>query len=84
MSLQVKLHPLLVKRASSKQGELSVPFSDGMRPADIIRTEGFSDTDADAIMVLINDTQAEMDTPVNDGDRIEFMVGISGGASPRT
>ena len=80
MSLSVKLHPLLVKRAKSKQESLTVPYADGMRPMDIIRAEGFSETDAEAIMVLVNDAQAEMDTPVKDGDRVEFMVGIQGGA----
>lgn len=79
MAVSVKLFPLLAKRAASKRETFSVPYSDGMRPVDIIRAEGFGETDAEAIMVLINNVQAELDTPIKDGDTLEFMIGISGG-----
>lgn len=79
MAVEVKFFPLLAKRAKSKSERVAVPYRDGLTPMDIIRDEGFSHIDAEAIMVLINDTQAELDVGVQDGDRLEFMIGISGG-----
>lgn len=79
MSVSVTFFPLLAKRAASGRDRLTVPYTDGLRPIDIIRGEGFSDTDAEAIMVLVNDSQAELDRPIKDGDRVEFMIAISGG-----
>ena len=79
MAVNVKFFPLLAKRASSRRESFTVPHREGMTPLDIVRGEGFNDTDAEAIMVLVNDAQAELDTPVHDGDSLEFMIGISGG-----
>ena len=79
MAVDVKLHPLLVKRARSRRESFTLPHADGIRPIDILRNEGFSETDAEAVMVLVNSAQVELDEPLKDGDRIEFMVGISGG-----
>lgn len=79
MSVSVTFFPLLARRASSKRERFTVPYSEGMRPLDIVRSEGFGEADAEAIMVLVNDTQAELDSPIEDGDRLEFMIAISGG-----
>ena len=81
MTVRVTFFPLLAKRAASRRESFEAPFSDGMRPIDLVREEGFSDTDAEAIMVLVNDTQVDLDTPIKDGDRLEFMIGIQGGAA---
>ena len=79
MAVDVKFFPLLAKRTTSRSETLTVPYADGMRPMDILRAEGFSDTDAEAILVLVNNTQADLDAPIADGDHLEFMIGISGG-----
>ena len=79
MAVSVKLHPLLARRTTSKRESFTTPYTQGTRPLDILLDEGFSETDAEAVMVLLNDAQAELDAPLKDGDRIEFMVGISGG-----
>lgn len=79
MAVSVKFMPLLVKRTSSKRDAYTVPYAEGMRPADIIRAEGFAEHDAEAIMVLINSVQQDLDTALKDGDTVEFMVGIQGG-----
>ncbi|MER3487996.1 MAG: hypothetical protein C4307_04360 [Chloroflexota bacterium] len=80
MAVHVRFFPLLAKRARSRQETLEVAFQPGLRPIDIIRAEGFTETDAEAIMVLVNNRQAELDEPVQDGDRLEFMIAMSGGA----
>ena len=79
MAVYVKFFPLLAKRAASKQENLTVPYTEGMRPLDIIHAEGFGDIDAEAIMVLVNNSQAELDQPIHDDDRLEFMIAIAGG-----
>jgi len=79
MSVSVKFFPLLAQRAASRRESLTVPYREGLRPIDVVRAEGFSETDAEAIMVLVNDVQAELDAPLRDGDRLEFMIAIAGG-----
>ena len=77
--IDVKLHPLLARRAASGHEARSVPHRPGLTPLALLLDEGFSEVDAEAVMVLRNDAQIEPDTPLQDGDRVEFMVGIQGG-----
>ena len=77
--VEIKLHPLLAKRAASRQERRTVPHRVGLTPLALLAEEGFSEVDAEAVMILRNDAQIDPDTPLNDGDRIEFMVGIQGG-----
>ena len=48
-------------------------------PVDIFTVEGFGEADAEVVMVIINDEQAEMDTELRASDRLEFLVSIQGG-----
>lgn len=77
--IDVKLMPLLAKRATSRREQLSVPFSAGITPAAVAEAEGFSGPDLEAILAVVNGTQVELDTLLSDGDRLELMVGIAGG-----
>ena len=79
MSVDVKWFPTLVKRTKSKQPFTTVDHAPGLTPASIFKAEGFNDADAEAVLVIINNEQQEMDTALNDGDRLEFMVSIQGG-----
>ena len=79
MAVQVKWFATLVKRTKSKQAATTVEWRAGLRPLDVFMAEGFSAADAEAVMVLINDTQGDQDTVLQDGDRLEFMVSIQGG-----
>ena len=80
--VEITLHPLLAKRATSRQEKLSVAFQPGLTPKALLTEEGFSELDVEAVMVLRNDAQIDPETPLNDGDRVEFMVGIQGGSDP--
>jgi hypothetical protein len=75
----VKLHPLLARRAASGSEARTVPYRAGLTPLALLLEEGFSEVDAEAVMVLRNEVQVEPETPLHDGDRVEFMVGIQGG-----
>lgn len=77
--LEITLHPLLAKRATSRQEKREMVFQPGLTPKALLIDEGFSEVDVEAVMVLCNDVQIEPETPLNDGDRVEFMVGIQGG-----
>ena len=79
MPVQVKWFPTLVKRTKSKQPITTVDWREGLTPAAIFRDEGFNEADAEAVMVVINSSQEEMETALNDGDQLEFMVSIQGG-----
>jgi sulfur carrier protein ThiS len=79
MSVQVKWFPTLVKRTKSKQDRTTVNWHEGLTPKEIFLEEGFSAADMEAVMVILNDTQVDSDTRLNDGDRVEFMVSIQGG-----
>lgn len=77
--VEVTLHPLLVKRATSGVRTRTAPYRPGMRAMDLLLEDGFREADAEAVLVLLNDAQVEPDAPLNDGDRVEFMVSIQGG-----
>jgi hypothetical protein len=77
--IDVKMMPLLAKRATSRKEELVVPFAPGLTPAAVAEAEGFSGPDLEAILAIVNGNQVELDTPLADGDRLELMVGIAGG-----
>ncbi|GIW14493.1 MAG: hypothetical protein KatS3mg063_0346 [Tepidiforma sp.] len=79
MSIRVKWFPTLVKRTHSKQPETTVEWREGLTPLAIFTGEGFSEVDAEAVMVIVNDAQASMTTGLRDGDRVEFLVSIQGG-----
>ena len=79
MAIEVKWFATLVKRTKSRQPVTSVEWREGLTPMDVFLGEGFSEADAEAVLVLINDEQAELETPLNDGDTLEFMVSIQGG-----
>lgn len=79
MAVTVKWFPTLVKRTRSKQATTEVAWREGLTPRAIFHEEGFSDTDAEAVMVVINDAQANHTSVLADGDRLEFMVSIQGG-----
>lgn len=79
MPVQVKWFPTLIKRTKSKQPMTTVDWRDGLTPGEIFRDEGFSAADAEAVMVVINSNQQDMETALKDGDELEFMVSIQGG-----
>jgi len=79
MPVSVTWFPTLVKRTRSKQPHTTVDWRDGLTPREIFLAEGFSEADAEAVMVIINYAQAGHRDPLNDGDHLEFMVSIQGG-----
>lgn len=79
MAIPVKWFPTLIKRTKSKQAQTEVEWRPGLRPLDIFTAEGFGEADAEVVMVIINDEQAEMDTELRASDRLEFLVSIQGG-----
>ena len=49
------------------------------RSMDILRSEGFDEKDADAILPVINDQQGRLKTPLEDGDHVELRINLQGG-----
>lgn len=79
MTVHVKWFPTLIKRTHSKQASTEVEWRAGLTPHSVFRAEGFSDADAESVLVLINESQADNTDALKDGDRLEFMVSIQGG-----
>ena len=79
MTVHVKWFPTLVKRTGSKQDRTEVEWRAGLTPLDVFQAEGFTKADAESVMVVINDSQADNTDHLKDGDRLEFMVSIQGG-----
>lgn len=75
----VTLHPLLAKRATSRSERRQVPHRPGLTPLALLEDEGFRAVDAESVMILRGSTQIEPDALVEDGDELEFLVGIQGG-----
>ncbi len=77
--IDVKLMPLLAKRAASRKEQLTVAYAPGMTPAAVAEGEGFAGADLEALLAIVNGKQVELDVPLSDGDRLELLVGIAGG-----
>ena len=77
--IRVKFYNLLADRSLSGKDVYEVPFQDGLLPIDLIHREGFRCEEAEAIVVLVNEEQATRETPLSDGDRVEFMINMVGG-----
>lgn len=82
MPVYVRWFSSLVPRTRSRQAETEVPWQERLTPRAILDAEGFSDVDMEAIMAIRGDTQVSLDTPLSDGDRLEFLVSIQGGSLP--
>lgn len=79
--IKVKLYDLLQERSLSGKDEYEVPFAEGMTPLDLIRREGFSSEEAQAILAIVNDEQRPKETPLQDGDRVELVMAMVGGTA---
>ncbi len=79
MTVHVKWFATLVKRTRSKQAATEVEWRPGLTAREVFLGEGFNDADAESVLVLINDSQAEMGDVLKDGEQLEFMVSIQGG-----
>ncbi len=77
--VEVKLMPILAKRAASKQQRLTLTFAPGLTPGAVAEAEGFHGPDLETILAIVNGQQVELDTQLADGDTLELLVGIAGG-----
>lgn len=81
MSVQVKLFMTLVPLSKSKKPQFELPWRDGLTVADILDHEGFFGDDREAIAAVVNSEQAAEDSPLADGDKVDLLVNLQGGAS---
>ena len=77
--IHVRLYHLLAERSLSGREEYELAFEAGLRPLDIIHREGFHGAEEEAIVVLVNNEQTARQTPLADGDRVEFIINMVGG-----
>ncbi len=82
MALDVRMPDILAERAVSGRMRLELPYREGMTAADVVSAEGFSKEEAEAIMVIVNGEQVLDDTPLQDGDVVEFVIAMVGGQVP--
>ncbi len=78
--ISVKLFPTVAARSQSKQRDLTLPFRNGITAGDVLKQEGFPDDYIRYLVVMINGQQAKLETPLNDGDVLDIMVALAGGA----
>jgi sulfur carrier protein ThiS len=79
MAVHTKWFSTLVKRTRSKQDHTEVEWHEGITPKTIFMAEGFSEADAESVLVVVNDAQVDLTEKLRDGDRLEFLVSIQGG-----
>jgi sulfur carrier protein ThiS len=79
--ISVKLYDLLQERSLSGKDHYEVPYQEGMTPLDLIRREGFTSEEAQSILAIVNDEQRSKDEPLKDGDRVELVMAMVGGAA---
>ena len=78
--VHVRMFTPLVALSKTKQPSFDVEWREGMTVADIVAAEGFSEQDAEAIAAIVNSEQSEFDRTLHDGDEVEFIVNLQGGA----
>jgi hypothetical protein len=81
MAVNVRMPDILAERSKSGQMRLALPHHEGMVARDIVAAEGFSPEEAEAILVIVNGSQGAADTAVHDGDTVELVIQMVGGAS---
>ena len=81
MAVHVTLFPTLRNLSKSKQESYELDWREGLTPMAILTEEGFIERDAEAVLAVVNDEQATLETALADGDRVELRVNIQGGAS---
>ena len=77
--VHVKMYNLLAERSLSGRERYDIPYRQGLRPVDIIRSEGFRGEEEEAIVVIINDSQGGREDTLQDGDQVEFLINMVGG-----
>lgn len=80
MTVNLRMPDILAERSRSGQLRLTKPYRAGMTARDVVTDEGFSADEADAILVMVNGVQATPATPVSDGDTVELVIQMVGGA----
>lgn len=80
MPLNVRMPDILAERSIKGQMRLSMPFRDGMKAKDVVADSGFMGEEADAILIVVNGAQVERDAVIKDGDTVELVIQMVGGA----
>ena len=73
--IDVKLMPILAKRATSRKEQLGIPFVAGLTPGQIAESEGFAGHDLEAILAVVNGDQVELDRVLLLENEGEVVVG---------
>lgn len=71
----------LVALSKTGQPKFELDWREGLTVGAIVAAEGFSGVDAEAIAAIVNGEQADFDRAVHDGDAVEFIVNLQGGAA---
>ncbi len=79
MTVEVRWFPTLAKRSRSGETKTTVEWEPGLTALSVFTAEGFTETDADALMTVINGTRTAADTALEDGDELEFLINLQGG-----
>ena len=80
MPLSVRMPDILAERSNHGQMRLSMPYRDGMKARDVVADSGFMGEEADAILIVVNGAQVEREASISDGDTIELVIQMVGGA----
>jgi sulfur carrier protein ThiS len=79
--ISVVMHLDLPQQSRSGRKELHLPYQPGMRAQDILDRE-FAPSAHELIMVAVNGEHVSPDTPLRDGDCVELLHPMVGGATP--
>ena len=79
--VHVRMFTTLVALSKTKQPKFDIDWRAGMTVGDIVAAEGFSEQDAEAIAAVVNREQSEFDRRLHDGDEVELIVNLQGGAA---
>jgi len=80
--IEVRMSDILAERARSGEMRLRLACEPGMTAGDVIAREGFRGEEARAILTMVNGEQRPHSHPLADGDTVELVIPMVGGATP--
>ncbi len=79
MAVHIRMFTTLVPLTKRQEPQFDIDWEDGLTVGQVVRAEGFSEADAEAIAAVVNGEQADFERALADGDAVEFIVNLQGG-----
>jgi len=78
--ITIIMHTGVAEMSRSGKSRVEIPYRAGLTVASVVLDEGLSAEQSELLMVMINSEHAEIESPLRDGDVVDLILPIAGGA----